>query len=631
MSAFLSVNAKVKLPAIFSDGMVVQRDRPVTVWGTADAGEKINISFNKKNYSVFASDNGKWRIELPSMKAGGPYLMRINDVVVDNILIGDVWLCSGQSNMELPVRRVTDKYASEIAAYENDKIRFVKLPCDNNLHGPQDDVSAPMKWNILDKKNALDCSALAYFYAIEMFEKTGIPVGIVNSSWGGSAVEAWMSEDALRKFPRCLNERDVFNSDSYRKTMNEAGGVMNSLWNLALYKGDEGLRNDTPWFSENLNDSDWTTINMFSGNWATENGYPLNGSHWFRQDINLTNEQASKDAILRMGCMVDADSVYVNGTFVGTIAYQYPPRIYNVPASILKEGKNNITVRLISYNGKPSFVADKLYCIVTGNDTINLSREWKYKTGCRMPSRFGGVSFQNIPTGMFNSMINPILNLKFKGAIWYQGETNTGRPNEYEALLSSMIDDWRSKFNDKNMPFVIVQLANFMQNHSYPIESGWAALREAQRQVSLKVPNTGLAVAIDLGEWNDIHPLNKKDLAHRVSLLTRKMSYGEKNIVSDGPVCKDAVIDNGNIVLTFLEGTDALIPNTELKGFSVSDSKGIYRWVKARTEGNKVVLECNSIKDPVNVRYGWDDNPTGINLINRSGLAASPFQVSVIR
>ena len=446
------------------------------------------------------------------MKAGGPFEMIVNDIRLKNILVGDVWLCSGQSNMELTVGRVTDKFAEEIARDENPMIRYVKIPLGNDLHGPKDDLPGT-DWMSLTEETAPSFSALAYFFAKEMYRETQVPVGIVNSSWGGSSVEAWMSEEALQKFPRQLHERDLFNSDEYRELCNRSGQMMNRFWDAALYKGDQGLHDGICWNRPELDDTDWQTVDTFSKEWGRKNGYPVSGSHWFRQKVNVSAEQAGKEAVLRLGCMVDAASVFVNGIFVGNTFYQYPPRIYRVPASILKPGENLVTVRLINYGGAASFVPDKPYCLVWGTDTVHLSSRWKYQLGCEMPARTNSVSFQNIPTGMYNSMISPLRNLVFTGALWYQGETNTGRPNEYEELLTAMIADWREKLADKELPFFIVQLANFMQTHPHPVESNWAALREAQRRVALKVPNAALAVAIDLGEWNDIHPLNKKELA----------------------------------------------------------------------------------------------------------------------
>lgn len=624
----LPATAKVKLPAVLSDGMVLQRERPVKIWGTADPGEGVSVTFGKKKYATKADAAGRWQVMLPAMKAGGPYTMTVNDLQVEDILVGDVWLCSGQSNMELTVSRVADMFGKETATYANPMIRYVKTPYGNDLKGPKDDIPQ-MKWTALAPEAAQAFAALPYFFAIEMYNETKVPVGIVNSSWGGSSIEAWMSEEALQDFPKNLRERDLYNSDEYKALVGKAGSMMGRFWNLSLYKGDEGLHAPQKWYEPGLDDTGWQTVNMFSNRLGDKNGYPVSGSHWFRQNVSLTAGQAGKDAVLRMGCMFNADSVYVNGTFVGTTSYQYPPRIYKVPASVLKAGENVVTVRIINSGGRPGFVKDKPYCLAIDGDTVRLAEQWKYKLGCEMPAGRGGVSFQNIPTGMYNSMISPLRNLTFKGALWYQGETNSGRPNEYEALLTNLIKDWRQKFADENLPFFIMQLPNFMQAHQHPTESGWASMREAQRQVTLKLPHTSLVVAIDLGEWNDIHPLNKKELARRAALQVKKNVYGKKDIVFSGPLCTTASRHDGKVIISFEAGTDELLPADRLKGFALAGADGRFRWAEASVEGDKVIVQSRDVPQPVKVRYAWDDNPKEANLKNKAGLPASPFELTL--
>ncbi|MGL4519778.1 MAG: sialate O-acetylesterase [Phocaeicola sp.] len=627
----LSAVAKVKLPTLFSEGMVLQREQPIKIWGSADAGEAITVTLGKKKQRTVADADGNWWVELPAMKAGGPWKLQVNELQVEDILIGDLWLCSGQSNMELTVDRVTDLFAQEIATDENSLIRYVKTPYGNEVDGPKTDIRS-MEWKRLTVADAPSFSALPYFFAKELIQHTQVPIGIINSSWGGSSVEAWMSEKALQAFPRQLSERDLLASPAYRELCNQAGGLMNKMWDATLYRTDKGIQAGAHWSAPQLDESDWSQVDVFSDAWGKKNGYAVNGSHWFRQTLSLTHAQAAEDAVLRLGCLVDADSVFVNGTFVGNTFYQYPPRIYKVPASLLKAGENQVTIRLISYSGNPSFVADKPYCLAWEQDTLSLSRVWNYQLGCEMPARQGGVSFQNVPTGMYNCMIAPLRNLAFKGVLWYQGETNTGRPNEYEALLTSLIADWRLKLDDEELPFFVVQLANFMQHHTWPVESGWARLREAQRQVALKDLNTHLGVAIDLGEWNDIHPLDKKELARRLSLLVRKAVYGEQELVYSGPICNEIALDGGKLLLSFEAGTDALSTKEQLQGFAIAGADGRYRWAEAAVvSGNRVAVWHPEVASPCSVRYAWDDNPATANLMNEAGLPASPFEMCVGR
>jgi len=616
--------AKVKLPTFISDGMVLQRGQLLSIWGTADANEIVVVTFLKKKYQTVAGVDGKWLLKIPPLKAGGPYTMSINDIQIKNILLGDVFLCSGQSNMELPISRVMDLYRAEVMKDSNSMIRYNKIPLDYNFHSPQDDVK-PCLWKDLTPQNALSFSAVAYFFAKDLYAKTKIPIGIINSSVGGSPIEAWISEEGLKSFPQYLNDKRQYESDDYVNSIKKVENQRQSRWNNILYQQDEGLHGALPWYSEKYDDSSWKTVNMFSL-WGSDGVNPVNGSYWFRKDFEVPNTFVGKDAVLRLGCIVDADSVYVNGVFVGTVAYRYPPRIYTIPANLLKAGKNNITIRLISYGGFPSFVEGKPYkIIISGGKEINLVGEWKCKRGAMMPDLPGQTFFQYKPVGLYNAMIAPFLPYKVSGVIWYQGESNTSEYNKYGALLTSLISDWRSKWNAPELPFIIVQLPNFMQSHSQPVNSNWAQLRNQQFIVSRTVPHTALVVAIDLGESNDIHPLHKKDVGHRISLQAQKIVYGNERLVTDGPVYQSVSADGNKLILSFNPGTNNLQPISVLKGFAIAGKDGVFKWAKARIDGNKVIVWNDEIENPVKVRYGWDDNPIGINLTNKAGLPASPF------
>jgi sialate O-acetylesterase len=508
--------AKVKLPAPVSDGMVLQREQNVSVWGFADPGEPVTVSFLKRKYTTQADAGGNWEVTLPPTKAGGPYTMTINEVEVKNILIGDVYLCSGQSNMELPVDRVTDMFRDEVAAYANPMIRHIKAPLRYDFHRPRKDID-PASWKELDPADAMQFSALAYFFAREMYEKNKIPVGLVNSAVGGSPVEAWISEEGLKPFPKYLNERELYQSDELIAGIRSTENMERNRWNEVLYLRDAGLAGPVKWFDPAYNDADWPVVDLFDTSWNNNGLSPVNGSHWFRKEVEVSAAQAGKAAVLRLGCIVNADSVYVNGTFAGTVSYQYPPRIYKLPEGLLKAGKNTVTVRLISYGGYPHFVPEKPYKLVFDNSEISLEGQWKYKLGAAMPALSGGTAFQYKPVGLYNAMIAPLSKLRFKGVIWYQGESNAGRHNEYYDLLTAMIADWRVKLNAPALPFVIVELAEFGR------PDGWDAFRQVQRRVAQDTPNAALATAKDLGEWNDIHPLDKKSVGIRVAAEMEKL------------------------------------------------------------------------------------------------------------
>ncbi len=632
-------HAKIKFPVLIADGMVLQQQQPISLWGWADPGETVTISFLKKSYHTTADVNGKWKITLPALKAGGPHTMQINDTQLKDILIGDVFLCSGQSNMELPISRVTDLFREEVKHYSNPMIRYVKTPLSYNFHGPQEDVN-PVSWKALTPENAMSYSALVYFFARDLYDAEKVPIGIINSSVGGSPVEAWISEEGLKPFPKYLNDRQTYRSDTYLADLRKTERKRRDLWNNTLYRQDAGLYQSPRWYAADYNDTSWQQTDLFDTSWNNNGLNPENGSFWFRKEFNLSQSQATQNAVLRLGCIVDADSVYVNGTFVGTTSYQYPPRIYTLPQGLLKPGKNTVTIRLISYDGRPHFVRDKPYKIIFNHSADNdnkginpnnteeivLTGNWKYQRGAPMPALPGETFLQYKPTGLYNAMIAPLQNFKFKAALWYQGESNTGKYNEYSLLLSSLIADWREKLNNPSLPFFIAQLPNFMEPSNHPTESQWSELRDVQLQVARNVPDTWMSVNIDLGEWNDIHPLNKKDVAKRLSLLVQKHVYGNKNIISSGPLYKSKSIEGNQIILSFEEGTDDLEENSDLKRFSIAGADGKFKWAKARTEGNKVIVWNEEINNPVMVRYAWENNPEGANLRNKAGLPASPFR-----
>lgn len=512
----VQAGAKVKLPALISDGMVLQREQPVEVWGTADAGESICITFMKKSYTTTADADGHWSVVLSPMKAGGPYRMQINDIRLNDVLIGDVWLCSGQSNMELPVSRVTDLFAKEVSEYSNERIRQIIVPKTYNFHAPQASLPATA-WKSLTQANVMGFSALAYFFAKEMYEKTQVPVGIINSSWGGTPVEAWISEEGLKGFPLYINDKRRYENDAYCAHIKKLEGESFYRWNQSLHRGDAGLHEPIPWYADNYDDSSWQAVDMFSRTWGNNGLNPIAGSHWLRQDVEIPQTWIGKEATLRLGCMVDADSVYVNGTFVGATGYQYPPRIYRIPAEVLRPGMNNVTVRIISNGGQPGFVPEKPYKIICGDEEVNLKQAWKYRLGAPMPPAPDMMFFCYKPVCLYNAMIAPLRHFSMKGVVWYQGESNVSRRNEYASLLTTLIADWRRTFGLPELPFYVVELADYLSKEDVGGRKAWAEMRLEQAKATQMTRNAYLIHNSDLGEWNDIHPLDKKTLGKRVA------------------------------------------------------------------------------------------------------------------
>ncbi len=618
----------VKLPRLVSDGMVLQRGDSTKIWGWADPGEEITIDFKEQTYKTIACENGEWAVTLSELSAGGPYSMTINaenHISLKNIMIGDVWVCSGQSNMELTMDRAKYKYPEVIVQSKNPAIRQFLVPDKYNFKEPQQDLSSG-RWESANPKTILGFTAVGYFFAKELNEKYNVPVGLINAALGGSPAEAWLSEDALKQFPHYIQTANKYKDDNYIKEVTEKDQAAANEWNTAIRKKDPGLAKDqTRWYKTSYDDSNWPTINV-PGYWTNPNIGP--GSVWFRKEFDVPESMTGKPAKLWLGRIVDGDETYVNGKKVGEITYEWPPRIYDISANLLKTGKNIIAVRIISNSGRGGFVPDKPYELVTADgQSIDLKGPWKYKLGAKMPTRPSQTFIRWKPIGLYNAMIAPLLNCKIKGVIWYQGESNADRAQEYQKLFPVLIADWREKWNQGDFPFLYIQLANFMEAKDQPSESGWAELQEAQLK-TLAVPNTAMVVTIDIGVWNDIHPLNKQDVGKRLTLAAQNLAYGEKDVVYSGPIYQSMKIDGNKIILSFSNiGTGLAAKGcSELKEFAIAGPDKKFLWATAEIDGDKVLVSSDKVTNPIAVRYAWADNPEGANLYNKEGLPASPFR-----
>jgi sialate O-acetylesterase len=620
--------AQVKLPRIIRDSMILQREAKVKLWGSASPGEKIKIKFNKKDYKTKADANGEWSLLLSPMKAGGPYTMEIdakNHIRLNNILIGDVWFCAGQSNMVHQMKLHNIRYADEIANANYPEIRQFWVPNTTNLEKPQKDLPDG-SWKSAIPQNVPDFSAVAYFFAKALYKKYHVPIGIINASWGGVPIESMMSEGAFKEFPNILNTVEKNKDTAYVNSTNRKAAAANTP-----PKGeDKGLVQK--WYDPAYSPKEWHTINI-PGYWEDQGIRDLNGVVWYRKEIDIPASITNGPAKVFLGRIVDADVLYINGKQVGNTTYQYPQRRYVVPDGVLKPGKNLFVVRVTNNFGKGGFVPDKPYYLVAGNDTVDLKGYWQYKVGQVFVPQGGsfvpGIALQNQPTALYNSMIAPLVGYTVKGFVWYQGESNTGKPAEYAKLQPAMIRDWREKWEQPDAPFLYVQLPGFMEYNYLPAESQWAQFREAQLQ-SLSVPNTGMAVAIDLGEWNDIHPDQKKPVGDRLALAAEKIAYGE-DVVYSGPIYRSAQTEGNKIILNFSNTGSGLITNDgeELSEFAIAGEDKKFVWAHARIEGDKLIVWSDEVPHPKYVRYAWADNPVNPNLYNKEGLPASPFQAEV--
>ena len=625
-----AAQAQVRLPRLVSSGMVLQRDQPVRLWGWARPGEAVALTFQSKTYRATTDPSGHWQAQLPALKAGGPYELQIdasNHLVVKDILVGDVWLCSGQSNMETPMSRVRDRYPQVVAQATNPRIRQFEVPMAYAFSGPKTDVTGG-SWIPTTPQSVLKFSAVAYFFAMDLQAKYHVPIGIIKDAVGGSPAEAWLSADALRPFPAYAQQGAKYKDSTLVASTKQRENAAVADWYQRLHQADQGEQPGQPkWSAPAYDASGWATLTM-PGYWADQTPLgPANGVVWLRKEVNVPAALVGQPARLELGTLVDADSTYLNGQLVGTTGYQYPPRKYDFAPGVLKVGKNVVTVRLISNGGRGGFTPGKEYRLVAGEQTVDLKGLWQYKLGATLPPTPGTTTFQYQPGGLYNGMIAPVLPYAVKGVLWYQGESNTAHPQEYQALLTGLIADWRSHAGQPTLPFVYAQLPNFMAVKKEPSESGWAALRDAQRR-TLAVPHTSMAVLLDVGEWNDIHPLDKLTVGHRLALAAEKVAYGDAKVVASGPLYQSASTAGNKITLTFRDPGSSLVAKGggPLTGFAVAGADQKFVWAQARIEGNKVVVWSDQVPAPVAVRYAWADNPEGANLYNQAGLPASTFQ-----
>lgn len=645
----LCVSAKVQLPRFFQSGMVVQRGKKVPVWGKADAGQRVTVRFNKFQTVAVAGADGRFRTDLPAMKAGGPYTLMVDDVVLTNVMVGDVWLFSGQSNVDVTVERVYPQYVDEINSLDLPDVRLFRVQNETNTHGPQDDIRpTSVNWRPLNKQNAWLFSALGTFFGKRMYEKTRVPQGIIVNSWGGTPIEAWISADSLRRdYPLDVEKTQFYQNDAYVAAQSQANQLADQQWNQMLDRLDPGISDG--YAAPDYDDSSWQPVDQYSLDWAkTADGRGIVGSIWLRQHVHIDKAHAGQPARLYLGTLFDADVTYLNGQQIGRTYYQYPPRRYDIPEGLLREGDNVITVRFINKYGIAHFIPEKPYCIAFGPDRFRLpdhklsvadsqlsmlSPTWLHHAGASMPPcPSGDVSLQNLPSTLYNAVVHPLAPFAVSGVVWYQGESNTGRPQTYADLLRKMMGNWRTLWQQPKLPFCIVQLANHdgrqqtgrpspLTPQSQPVNSGWAQLREAQRTVTASDPYAELAVAIDLGEPVDIHPLRKKEVAERVGMCMDRLVFGQKVTLSPHPLRARAM--GQQIVVTF----DQPLQDGDQSEFEVAGADRRFHNARATSRNREVTVE-SPIPSPVYIRYAWKDSPEA-TLHSPTNLPATPFEIKI--
>ena len=623
-----AANATVKLPSFFTDNMVLQQKSTVPFWGESNQQSvSVTSSWDKKTYKA-AVVNGKWNVVLKTPAYGGPYTIAINDGEVktlQNILIGEVWLCSGQSNMEMPLEGwgKIENYKEEIANANYPEIRLLQAEhIESTL--PLNILKVQHNgWNVCDSKTIADFSATAYFFARKIYKEKKIPIGLIHSSWGGTLIEAWTSSGALSTIHDFDAQIEAMKSESSRETLEKKYNADLAIWEKHLANADKGYQNEKAiWASVGFDDASWKTMKVPS--FFDSNGLGnFDGIVWFRKKVAISDN--SKDFTLSYFAD-DDDMIWVNGNYVGETKGYNVERHYTIPSKYLKKGENVITIRVYDGAGNGGIYGEENIALKSDKEIISLAGDWKYNIGADskdLPARPYLAQGQNRPSAIYNAMIAPLADYKIKGVIWYQGESNAERAFQYQKLFPLLINDWRTQFKDKNLPFFFVQLANYKQQKQEPGDSDWAELREAQF-MALKLPNTGMAVTNDIGNGEDIHPKNKQDVGGRLANIALAKVYNTK-IDYSGPLYKSFKIENNTIVLDFDFNTEIKAKEGMLKGFSIAGADQKFYWAEAKIVNGKVIVYAQNVPNPAAVRYNWADNPDG-NLTNASGLPASSFR-----
>ena len=630
------LQAKVVLPSVFTDNMVLQQKTDITFYGDATKNKQLTVKtgWNGKEYHTEADGQGKWSLKIPTPAAGGPYEITFSDgkkLQLKNVMIGEVWFCSGQSNMEMPVAgwgKVMN-YEQEIAEAAYPAIRLFQVKKNTSLAPLKEVESTLGGWQECSSATVPEFSALAYFYARALWKELNVPIGVIDCTWGGTPAEAWTSHETLRQVMGFREEMDKLERLGFDPNrMEQAYSEERAHWQSLFTEKDKGMENGKLcWTAPSLSEEDWQTISL-PGYWEGKGLKDFDGIIWFRRSLEIPAEWAGKPLTLRLGMIDDEDITYFNGVEIARGAGYMTPRTYTIPAKLVKAGKAVLAVRVSDFGGEGGIhgKAEDLYVEADGK-RISLAGDWKYRIGLSLtgfpPAPVSPVQSSSYPTVLFNAMVKPWTAFPIKGVIWYQGEANVGRPEQYGDLFPALITDWRRQWRS-DFPFYFVQLANFMESKEIQPDSEWAALREAQTK-ALKLDQVGMAVTIDIGLADDIHPKNKQEVGRRLALVALAGSYG-KNVSGSAPVFRNYRIKGDKMELDFGQKQDGFqIKGTTLKGFTIAGPDRVFYPAEAMVQNGKIIVFSPEVSIPLAARYGWADNPD-CNLYGENGLPVAPFR-----
>jgi sialate O-acetylesterase len=616
-----SLFAKVTLPKFFSNHMVLQRDAPITIYGWADAGRIVKINFNNKDLETKANANGEWTIDFKAQKEGGPYKMTIvegNEIILEDVYVGDVWFCSGQSNMGWKLEDALNG-KEELSKANYEKIKLLQV--SRTMAGlPQKDIEKG-QWETCSPENALGFSAVAYFFGRELYQEYNVPIGLINSSWGGTNIEAWMSEDMMGKHEsaqKVIAEMKNLNFSDLIKNYNKDF----KNWEAKADKLDIGTQQN--WSDTTYDKSSWKTLNVPTF-WETAKITPSDGIVWATKTFELSQKDLSdKELLLSIGRIDNEDITYINGKVVGQSRLKDLDRFYKIPNTVFAVGKNNITIRIKNNGDIGGFrSAKEAIYLQTGQQKISLAGDWKYEIGTKNIEEVPVRQHPNLyPTSLYNGMVAPFLGIKIKGVIWYQAESNSKNAIEYADLFKDMISDWRKKWKS-DFPFIFAQLPNYADQNNR-----WVTLRESQTK-ALELKNTGMAVLIDVGTDDNIHPIHKQIVGKRMATIAGNMAYGKKKLSASAPIFEKYKTDGNTIVVTFKNGIFAAeTSKSGISGFMIAGKDNIFHPANAYLQNDMKTIKLSSdkVSKPKEVRYLWEDAPGKVMLYDKEGLATPPFR-----
>lgn len=621
------------LANIFADHAVLQRDRPIAVWGNATPGETVTVRLGERSVTAIAAKDGKWRATLPAMPAGGPYVLSVRGAAgapaqqVSDILVGDVFLCGGQSNMEFQVRHAT---GLEVVPSSNDaQLRFTTIP-DVSLPAPAADLPARAAWKAVSPETVGEASAVCYFMARSLRTSEQVPMGFIASEWGGTRIESWMSAASLGKLPGFADRLAAvatYGSDPAAAVAGE-GARRDAVWDRI----DPAAKTERAFRAAAFDDRSWTTLPADDGQLPAADRAGLEGVVWLRTAIDLTPEQVAGARRIQLGPIGKFDETYVNGRYVGGGSVDWVWRNYDLPAGALKAGRNVVAVRVVGANGRMAITNTGNRAIgLSDGGTVALNGPWRYRIGSPIKDAKVAPAPWEVPnslTTLYNGMIAPLAGYRLKLAAWYQGESNTGEAGAYRGLLTNLMADWRRTFAQPDLPFFVVQLTAYGKPQTAPIDSGWAALRQAEAEAVAADAHAGLAVTLDVGDRFDIHPAQKKVVGERLARLARVIAYRQPGLRS-GPEAAEAVRQGGDIVVRFRNVTGGLQRYGGVSAIGFERCTGTAcSFVDGTVQGDTVILPGANRPDVTRIRYAWSDAPF-VNLFDGADLPAAPFTLPV--